>query len=72
MSPVVQHRESGDVEANTSQVAGGAASAGSGSLPLQMPGRSYYGYRKASTSQPVAMSLTASSFDIREGEVTRI
>ena len=49
-----------------------AGSGASGSLPVQMPGRSYYKYRSA--SQPVkdfavgpSQSLTQSHFDIREG-----
>lgn len=74
LSPVPSREGSGDVEGGGSQTgtAGGATSAGSGSLPLQMPGRSYYGYRKASTSHPAAaLSLTASSFDIREGAYSK-
>lgn len=48
-----------------------SSSAGTGSLPRQYPGRTYYYRARApstSAGNQAAMSLTQSHFDIREGE----
>ena len=54
-----------------SSVQSGVGGAGGGSLPAQMPGRSYYKYRSPShtvrDSAITPMSLIQSHFDIREG-----
>ena len=111
--PSTSTNDSGIADEAAAGAAGGShtsyGTAGSGgSLPLQMPGRSYYGYRKASSAAPhpnaggaggaggaaaggggggagagsgvgggsahlmagsIPMSLTQSSFDIREGAI---
>jgi len=66
-----------DAASESGIAAGSSSTASAGSLPVQMPGRSYYKYRSSAPAQPkdgiaTSMSLTQSSIDIREGKSVQL